>query len=395
MKILYANPIFLDYRLPFYKKLNELFNGEFYILYSTKRYKGRFESLLNKIPQVMGTNAIPFEKEFLFDTYERSFKRYNTEKGKKIPFTLGLIRTIRKVKPDIIITEGFYQWTPLIILYHIIYNVPVLMGYERTLHTERNNSIFKTIHRKLTDLFIDGYLVNGSETKKYLLSIGIDNRKIYVGGMSADSSGLKKAIMDMSLDEKIKLKNKYINNKGLIFLFSGQIVERKGVKYLLRAWIEHIKKWQDDALVLIGTGYQIDELRELYSNEKSIHFLGRIPYEEVYKYYAIADVFILPTIEDNWSLVIPEAMACGLPVTTSIYNGCYPELVKEGVNGITFDTFNQKTIINALDYFHHINLLEFGKQSIELEKPFNTDNSTRRTYDAIYDIYNKKYKSRG
>lgn len=61
---------------------------------------------------------------------------------------------------------------------------------------------------------------------------------------------------------------------------------------------------------------------------RSVHFLGKIPYQEVYKYYGIADVFVLPTLEDNWSLVVPEAMSCGLPVATSIYNGCHPELVK-------------------------------------------------------------------
>ena len=41
MKVLYCNPIFLDYRLPFYKRLNELFDGNFYVMYSTVRYKLR------------------------------------------------------------------------------------------------------------------------------------------------------------------------------------------------------------------------------------------------------------------------------------------------------------------------------------------------------------------
>ena len=53
MKVLYANPIFLDYRLPFYKRLNELFDGQFYILYSPARYKSRYDKLLDKIPEAM------------------------------------------------------------------------------------------------------------------------------------------------------------------------------------------------------------------------------------------------------------------------------------------------------------------------------------------------------
>lgn len=82
-------------------------------------------------------------------------------------------------------------------------------------------------------------------------------------------------------------------------------------------------------------------------------------------------------------------MACGLPVATSIYNGCYPELVKKDINGYVFDTYKQETILNALDYFHHVDLKEFGKKSIELEKPFNTENCALRTYNAIINTVKK------
>ena len=175
-----------------------------------------------------------------------------------------------------------------------------------------------------------------------------------------------------------------------MYLFSGQIVERKGVKYLLEAWTEHIKRHTNDTLVLIGYGDLYDRFKAQYSDEPSIFLEGRVDYDDVYKYYAIADVFVLPTIEDNWSLVIPEAMACGLPVATSIYNGCYPELVKKNINGITFDTFKQESIVEALEYFHHQDLNVLGRNSIKLEKPFNTYNCAQREYEAIITAVNRK-----
>ena len=388
MRVLYANPIFFNYRLPFYKRLNELFGGTFYILYSVTRYKGRYDKLLEEIVKVMGSNALPFKGERLFNTYEKSFK-YNTEKGKKIPLTWGLMRTIHKIKPDVLITEGFYQWTPLVALYAAIHHIPLFMGYERTCHTERNAGWIKKIHRKITDKFIDGYLVNGSETRKYLLTLGINPNKIHVGGMNADSEGLVNSIKSFSAQDKERFKEKYKYGTGLIYLFSGRISHLKGVDYLLEAWKEHIKKHQDDTLILVGYGDLYEILKKQYDKESSIFLEGRVDYENVYKYYAIADVFILPTIEDNWSLVIPEAMACGLPVATSIYNGCYPELVKHNVNGTTFDTFKKDSIIEALDYFHHHDLKKMGKQSIEMEKPFNTENCALREYEAIIKTVNK------
>ena len=381
MKVLYCNPSFWDYRLPFYNRLNELFNGEFYVIYSPKRYCGR-EKLLNKIKAVLGKNALPYENEPMFDVHTRSFNHFS-EGHQQIPFPFGLLRRIRKVRPDVLITEGFFQWTPLVVLYGFLFRVPVFMGYERTLHTERNSGKLRKWHRQFTDCFIRGYLVNGSETKKYLLSIGVKESKIHVGGMSADSEGLRKGIASLGSAERDSMLAKYKKNDGIVFLFCGALIERKGVESLLKAWKEYTQTHPNDTLLMVGGGELESKLRKDFGSIPTVFIEGRKEYSEVCKYYAIADVFILPTIEDNWSLVIPEAMSCGLPVATSIYNGCHSELIREGENGTTFDTFNQASIIQALDFFHDRDLKQMGQKSIEFEKPFDTEHCAQRTYNAV------------
>lgn len=397
MRVLYANPIFLNYRIPFYKELNKLFKGDFYILYSTKRYKGRptYEPLLDLIPKEMGKNAIPYNKEITYYPNTNTFRYIQKDKiNSKLPFVItyphSLLRTINLYKPDILISEGFSQWTPYLCLYSWIHKIPLFIGYERTRHTERNANWIKIFQRKIVNKFVSGYIANGSETKEYLETLGISSNNIYIGGMSADSDGLYKSINQISSLEKENIRKKYnTTNNGLIYLFSGYFITRKGIDHLLVAWEQHIKQYNNDSLILIGDGPLYDRLYKEYSKEKSIYFEGRIPYDQIGKYYAIANVFIMPTIEDNWSLVIPEAMSCGLPVATSIYNGCHTDLIKENINGITFDTFKHDTIINALRYFHHNNLKEMGEQSILIEKKFNVTNSAMRVYLAISQYYNK------
>ena len=381
MKVLYCNPSFWDYRLPFYNRLNELFNGEFYVIYSSKRYCGR-EKLLDKIKAVLGKNALPYENEPMFDVHTRSFNHFS-EGHQQIPLPFGLLCRIRKVRPDVLITEGFFQWTPLVVLYGFLFRVPVFMGYERTLHTERNSGKIRKWHRQFTDWFIKGYLVNGSETKKYLLSIGVKESKIHVGGMSADSEGLRKGIASLGSAERDSMLAKYKKNDGIVFLFCGALIERKGVEPLLKAWKEYTQTHPNDTLLMVGGGELESKLRKDFGSIPTVFIEGRKEYSEVCKYYAIADVFILPTIEDNWSLVIPEAMSCGLPVATSIYNGCHSELIREGENGTTFDTFNQASIIQALDFFHDRDLKQMGQKSIEFEKPFDTEHCAQRTYNAV------------
>ena len=66
-------------------------------------------------------------------------------------------------------------------------------------------------------------------------------------------------------------------------------------------------------------------------------------------------------------------MACGLPIACSIYNGCHPELVKNGENGITFDPLKNESIIDTLAYFHNKNRREMGGKSVLIEKEYNPE----------------------
>lgn len=385
MIVLYCNPSFWEYRLPFYKELNRLLSGQFHLIYSTKRYKGAHESMLKTIVETLGSNAHPYENEWFYDTVSKSFDK-KSETYHPVAISFGLWRRISRVKPDVLITEGFFQWTPWVQLWGALHRVPVFMGYERTLWTERNNSKLKTWIRKIQNKMIAGYLVNGEETKKYLMSIGIKEEKIHIGGMSADSTGLRAGIAAMSEEEKEAMRHRYKKDGGLLFLFCGALIPRKGVEPLLAAWKEHVKTHPNDTLVMVGGGELHDKIIKMYGDMPSVFIEGRKEYGEVCKYYGIADVFMLPTIEDNWSLVIPEAMACGLPVATSIYNGCHVELIHEGENGCTFDTFDQESMLKAFDYFHHVDLKAHGQKSMEIEKDYNTENCARREYEGIMSI---------
>lgn len=153
--------------------------------------------------------------------------------------------------------------------------------------------------------------------------------------------------------------------------------------HLLGGFLEHLKTHSDDRIVLVGDGPELPDLKEKYGNNPAVVFVGGIDYSQIYKYYAACDVFVIATLEDNWSLVVPEAMACGLPVACSIYNGCHPELVHKDENGITFDPLDQKSIVEALDYFHHVDLKRFGQRSREIEHDFNPENTAKNVMKAV------------
>ena len=133
----------------------------------------------------------------------------------------------------------------------------------------------------------------------------------------------------------------------------------------------------------------LDSLKEKYNKYESVKILGGINYDEIHRYYATCDVFIMPTLEDNWCLVIPEAMACGKPVACSIYNGGHYELVQDDVNGYKFDPLKEESILETLDKFHKADLVSMGKKSKEIESNFTPDKAAERIFGACKMVFEK------
>lgn len=390
MKILWVNPSFKDYRIPVYKKLNEMTGGDFHIIYARNRVAERIPI---KMYEAIGDNSHVFDGEkrvIIGDTGAGSNKWFS------FPLVKGLYKLIKKQKPDVVIAEGFFQWTPWAVWYAHSHNVPLLLAYERTKRTERNCPKWRYKYRQFIDRFVDGYLCNGSQTKEYLLSLGVNEKKLYIGGMSADSEGLQKSVSSLSSEEKIEFRNSIIptyKGNGLIYIYVGRLIPLKGLKYLLAAWMVHKEFYTNDVLLIVGGGELYDDFRRKYGYEKSIILTGEADYDSVYKYYSIADVFVIPTLDDNWSLVVPEAMSIGLPIACSIYNGCFPELCREGENGKLFDPENEGSILEALKTFHLIDLEKYGRRSKDIEKMYDANHVSKRIYDAVLSVvysFNKK-----
>lgn len=376
MKILWVNPEFLDYRVPVYDALNKLCNNELYVVYSGLATPQR---VIEKMNAALKENSIPLYNDFQLIIGSTKSNLANSYVSFRYP--KKLMKTIKRIKPDIIICEGFFKWSPYAMLQARRMRIPLFVVYERTPHTERNCPAWRKLYRKLVGKFASGYIANGKLTKEYLMSYGIREEIIFTGGMSADSDDLARKVQEYKRIYPITHERESIN-----YLFVGRMIELKGVEFLIKGWKKHISNYPNDTLTLVGDGLLLSLFKDNYGNLSSIHFIGGVDYDNISPFYATADVFIIPTLEDNWSLVVPEAMACGLPIACSIYNGCYPELVIEGRNGKLFDPLKEETIIETLSYFHTANLEEMGKESIKIESHYNPDTVAMNIYNACKKI---------
>jgi glycosyltransferase involved in cell wall biosynthesis len=168
--------------------------------------------------------------------------------------------------------------------------------------------------------------------------------------MVADVEGLQKEAANVT-DEQISAVVARHQLKGVVFLYVGRLIRLKGLAELLKAWREltAASQLRDATLLIVGDGPERGRLQS-HCREcdlGNVRFVGNVDYDALAPYYRCADVFVIPTLEDNWSLVVPEAMACGLPIVCSKYNGCWPELVTPA-NGWVFDPLSQPNMVRVL-----------------------------------------------
>lgn len=385
MKILWISPWFGNYRIPVYEYLNKLSKGNFYIICSEENTS---DLVREKLKASLGEHAIIMsgEKRTTMGNEESDF----ANSALVIKRQPGLYKKVKEVKPDVVITEGFGGWAPAGIRYAVLHRKKLCMFYERTAYVERNSPQWRSWYRRIVGMPVDHFLINGTLTEQYLNEgLHFKHTPKVKGCMCADSFGLAEAVKTVTDADKQVLAKELDLKGGLTYLFVGQMVERKGIEQLLDAWTAHIEKHPDDNLIVIGKGILLDKMKEQYDSCSSLHILGAVNYDLLYRYYALCDVFIMPTLEDNWCLVIPEAMACGKPVASSIYNGGHYELVQNGVNGYNFDSLKKEEILDTLDKFHGADLEAMGKKSVEIESNFTPDKAAQRIFDACKCVFEK------
>lgn len=168
----------------------------------------------------------------------------------------------------------------------------------------------------------------------------------------------------ISLEAKNILKEAFgLSKYGKIVAFVGAIVERKGVDFLVDAWINVQKRHPEALLLLVGQN-TFDEndinrnllnafvsglKKKIAEKALNVYFAGKR--SNVNEYLQCSDVFVLPSRNEGFGNVILEGMATGLPVVVTYMEGVSLETVEHGRNGLIVNTVDElsQSISKLLD----------------------------------------------
>ena len=274
---------------------------------------------------------------------------------------------------DHVVVCGYSNPTVLwAMAYMRIHKIPFYMEVDGGLI--REESALKLKMKQTLVGAADRWISSGSYTTQYLLHYGAREEDIYFYPFS---SLWQRDILEtaVSREEKEALRRELGIMEPKVVLTIGQFIHRKGFDVLLHGAAD----LEPDTGIYIVGGEPTEEYLQLCRQLglKNVHFLGFMKKEELIRHYKAADLFVLPTREDIWGLVINEAMACGLPVITTDKCVAGLELVENGVNGYIVPVEDEKALAEKINACFAGDYAHMGEISLEKVRPYTIENMVR------------------
>lgn len=207
------------------------------------------------------------------------------------------------------------------------------------------------------------FLAIGSVSRDFYKHFGIGEDQIFFSPYCVDNGFFMEKATSWRRKQN-DLKDSFGLDDRPVVLFVGKLVERKRPFDLLLAY-EAIH--ERAGLVFVGDGPLRPALERYVMDHRLSHvyFAGFRNQSELPQFYALADLFVLPSAEEVSPLVINEAMCSGMPVVISDAIPSAVDYVRNGENGYTFPCGDTSALRDVLAHLltDRDQLVAFGEQS--------------------------------
>ena len=285
-----------------------------------------------------------------------------------------------KKQYDAIVVCGYSSPTAVLAMAYLrLYRIPFYMEVDGGL--VRQDGKLKHFVKKSLVCMANRWLSTGVHTTGYLVHYGAREEKITHYPFS---SLYERDILEVpvSRQEKEVLRRELDIPEKQMILAIGQMIHRKGFDVLLKA----AKDLDPETGIYFVGGEAKEEYWKLREELglKNVHFLGFQKKERLAQYYKAADLFVLPTREDIWGLVINEALAYGLPTITTDRCVAGLELIEDGINGYVVPVEDADALAEKIQAVLASDLEQMGKAALEKVRPYTLENMAR-THAEIFE----------
>jgi glycosyltransferase involved in cell wall biosynthesis len=282
--------------------------------------------------------------------YTRRRKDGFPPEKRELHLRYGVIHELVRLKPAAVVSQELGFRTLMAWAYCTLWRVPLIIWSEGTPHTEGWVGRPKRILRRLLSTRASRHWVNGVESAELIRTYAPEAR-IDEGMTGVDTRWFAEGVRALR-PRRMQLREA-AGVQGTCFLFVGQLVVRKGVPEMLAAIRSASQRSPKFTVMLAGEGPLRESVAawQQENPEMDVRMLGQQSPEQLRELYAMADVFLLPTLDDNWALATLEGAVAGLPQVYSRYNGATAELTVQGIHGVTVDPLVAEEFAEAIAGF--------------------------------------------
>jgi UDP-glucose:(heptosyl)LPS alpha-1,3-glucosyltransferase len=186
-----------------------------------------------------------------------------------------------------------------------------------------------------------------------------------------------------------------VHDDQIVILFAGNEFGRKGLDVTVRA-LRTLQKYR--VLLFVCGSDRPDpylSLAQRIGVGTQIRFFGHC--DQMVKYYAAADILVLPSLHEAFGMVITEAMACGLPVVVSREAGAAEDIIRDGHDGLLLaDPGEEGQLVRTIRLLvEDRNLAQrLGMEAHKRVGVLGWDSCTRRVAEVYAEVLRKKAGSR-
>lgn len=270
---------------------------------------------------------------------------------------VGVERALEKIKPDLVFAMEYNPTILRAVHWCRKKRVPFVSWTDGTLNSEKNIGKVQRLSRKYIIKRAAAFIASSTASKEAQIAYGAAPEKCFISYLTVDI-------------HKYLAKKETYDARQLLYV--GSLIQRKGLDLLLPALV---RTPEDIRLVIVGEGQEKQILEEQIAKlgiKERVEFMGYVEGEPLRELYRTSDVFILPTREDCFGLVILEAMCASLPVISSKYADGARDLVEDGVNGYIVDPEDTEAFAAAITrIFSEGRLAEMGEASYDRAHEFS------------------------
>lgn len=252
-------------------------------------------------------------------------------------FNIPLVHTYHTMYEDYVhyITHGYFNKTSKKVVEYL-----TLFYCDKTI----TELIVPT--KKAWELFKDKYLV---DRNVYIVPTGIDTDRFKLENNK-----------EFNLIKERKKLN--LSSNDFVIMFVGRIAEEKNIVFLLENMKTIIKKCPKAKLLIVGDGPDLNKYKKYCEKNKitnNVIFTGKVPWEQIPKYYLLSDIFATASKSETQGLTVIEAMSASLPVIC-IDDESFNNTVIDNLNGYIFKNnkqyndiivkiYNDKSLLKRLE----------------------------------------------